>query len=124
MSAGLKFLGNQEPGSDQTYPDHYYIYTGAIDAFEYSITRPQEYPPNTDGRYRNSDVLAITYLAKLAVKTLLLILSLSYLRLDLIQRVFREPHLGGRQEPLDHVLGCHGPSLSRPPTGRHACPES
>ena len=67
MSAGLKFLGNQEPGSTQTYPDHYYIYTGAIDAFDYSITRPQEYPPNTDGRYRNSDPLTITYLAKLAV---------------------------------------------------------
>ena len=68
MSAGLKFLGNQEPGSDQTYPDHYYIYTGAIDAFDYSITRPQQYPPNTDGRYRNSDPLTITYLAKLAVE--------------------------------------------------------
>jgi CubicO group peptidase (beta-lactamase class C family) len=67
MSAGLKFLGNQEPGSNQTYPDHYYIYTGAIDAFDYSITRPQEYPPNTDGRYRNSDPLTIMYLAKLAV---------------------------------------------------------
>lgn len=67
MSAGLKFLGNQEPGSNATYPDHYYIYTGAIDAFDYSITRPQEYPPNTDGRYRNSDPLTIAYLAKLAV---------------------------------------------------------
>jgi CubicO group peptidase (beta-lactamase class C family) len=67
MSAGLKFLGNQEPGSTQTYPDHYYIYTGGIDAFAYSITRPQEYPPNTDGRYRNSDPLTITYLTKLAV---------------------------------------------------------
>jgi CubicO group peptidase (beta-lactamase class C family) len=67
MSAGLKFLGNQEPGSTQTYPDHYYIYTGGIDAFEYSITRPQEYPPNTDGRYRNSDPLTITYLIKTAV---------------------------------------------------------
>ena len=67
MSAGLRFLGNQEPGSTATYPDHYYIYTGGIDAFEYSITRPQEYPPNTDGRYRNSDPLTITYLTKLAV---------------------------------------------------------
>ena len=29
MSAGLKFLGNQEPGSNaRRYPDHYYIYTG------------------------------------------------------------------------------------------------
>jgi CubicO group peptidase (beta-lactamase class C family) len=67
MSAGLKFLGNQEPGSTRTYPDHYYIYTGGIDAFQYSITRPQEYPPNTDGRYRNSDPLTIAYLVKLAV---------------------------------------------------------
>jgi CubicO group peptidase (beta-lactamase class C family) len=67
MSAGLRFLGNQEAESRERYPDHYYIYTGAIDAFEYSITRPQEYPPNTDGRYRNSDPLTITYLAKLAV---------------------------------------------------------
>jgi CubicO group peptidase (beta-lactamase class C family) len=67
MSAGLKFLGNQEAGSNERYPDHYYIYTGAIDAFEYSITRPAEYPANTDGRYRNSDPLTIAYLAKLAV---------------------------------------------------------
>jgi CubicO group peptidase (beta-lactamase class C family) len=67
MSAGLKFLGNQEPGSNLTYPDHYYIYTGGIDSFDYSITRPQEYPPNTDGRYRNSDPLTIAYLTKLAV---------------------------------------------------------
>jgi CubicO group peptidase (beta-lactamase class C family) len=67
MSAGLRFLGNQEPGSESTYPDHYYIYTGGIDAFDYSITRPQEYPPNTDGRYRNSDPLTIAYLTKLAV---------------------------------------------------------
>jgi CubicO group peptidase (beta-lactamase class C family) len=69
MSAGLKFLGNQEPGASERYPDHYYIYTGAIDAFDYSITRPQEYPPNTDGRYRNSDPLTIAYLTKIAVET-------------------------------------------------------
>ena len=61
---------SRQPGAwrrTQTYPDHYYIYTGGIDAFDYSITRPQEYPPNTDGRYRNSDPLTITYLTKLAV---------------------------------------------------------
>ncbi len=67
MSAGLKFMGNQEAGSNAAYPDHYFIYTGGIDAFEYSITRPQEYAPNTDGRYRNSDPLTVTYLTKLAV---------------------------------------------------------
>jgi CubicO group peptidase (beta-lactamase class C family) len=70
MSAGLKFVGNQEPGGSPptTVLDHYYIYTGGIDAFEYSITRPVEFPAGTDGRYRNSDPLTIGYLVKRAVQ--------------------------------------------------------
>jgi CubicO group peptidase (beta-lactamase class C family) len=70
MSAGLKFVGNQEPGGAPatTVLDHYYIYTGGIDAFDYSITRPLEYPPGTDGRYRNCDPLTIGYLIKRAVQ--------------------------------------------------------
>jgi len=70
MSAGLQFLGNQEPGGGRTqyYPDHYYIYTGAVDAFTYSITRPLEFEPGTDGRYRNSDPLTIGYLIKQEVE--------------------------------------------------------
>ena len=70
MSAGLKFVGNQEPGGSpqNTVLDHYYIYTGGIDAFEYSITRPVEFPAGTDGRYRNSDPLTIGYLVKRAVE--------------------------------------------------------
>ena len=70
MSAGLKFVGNQEPGGapPATVLDHYFIYTGAIDAFEYSITRPVEFPAETDGRYRNSDPLTIGYLVKRAVQ--------------------------------------------------------
>lgn len=71
MSAGLKFVGNQEPGGgtpQNTVFDHYYIYTGGIDAFEYSITRPVEFPAGTDGRYRNSDPLTIGYLIKRAVR--------------------------------------------------------
>jgi CubicO group peptidase (beta-lactamase class C family) len=71
MSAGLKFVGNQEPGGgtpQNTVFDHYYIYTGGIDAFEYSITRPVEFPAGTDGRYRNSDPLTIGYLVKRAVQ--------------------------------------------------------
>ncbi len=69
MSGGLKFVGNQEPGgaSDRGYPDHYYIYTGAVDAFAYSINRGVEFPPNTEGRYRNCDPLTIGYLIKQAV---------------------------------------------------------
>ena len=43
MSAGLKFVGNQEPGGSpqNTVLDHYYIYTGGIDAFNFSINEPQ-----------------------------------------------------------------------------------
>src|SRR6185295_18558033 len=70
MSGGLKFVGNQEPngGTPQdTVFDHYYIYTGAVDAFEYSITRPVEFPAGTDGRYRNCDPLTIGYLIKQAI---------------------------------------------------------
>jgi CubicO group peptidase (beta-lactamase class C family) len=66
MSAGLKFVGNQE-GSNAEVLDHYYIYTGGIDAYEYSYTRPPEFPPNTRGFYRNCDPLTIGYLVKNAV---------------------------------------------------------
>jgi CubicO group peptidase (beta-lactamase class C family) len=67
MSAGLKFVGNQE-GSTAEVLDHYYIYTGGIDAYEYSYTRPLEFPPNTRGFYRNCDPLTIGYLMRLAVE--------------------------------------------------------
>jgi CubicO group peptidase (beta-lactamase class C family) len=70
MSGGLKFVGNQEPGGSPTNTvlDHYFIYTGGVDAFEFSITRPPEFAPNTEGRYRNCDPLTIGYLIKLAVQ--------------------------------------------------------
>ena len=69
MSGGLKFMGNQEPGgaANAGVPDHYYIYTGAIDSYQYSINRPPEFEPNTVGRYRNCDPLTIGYLIKQAV---------------------------------------------------------
>ena len=68
MSGGLKFMGNQEPGASNVgVPDHYYIYTGAIDSYQYSINRPAEAEPNTIGRYRNCDPLTIGYLIKQAV---------------------------------------------------------
>jgi CubicO group peptidase (beta-lactamase class C family) len=70
MSAGLRFVGNQEPGGSpqNTVLDHYYIYTGATDAFNFSITRPSEAAPGSIGRYRNCDPLTIGYLIKLAVQ--------------------------------------------------------
>jgi CubicO group peptidase (beta-lactamase class C family) len=69
MSSGLKFIAGQDPdySIDKGYPDHTLVYTGAIDAFKHSITRPLQFPPNTEGRYRNSDPLTVGWLVKEAV---------------------------------------------------------
>ena len=65
MSGGLRFSGQRDPGG---LPDHFYIYTGAIDAFKFSYTRPQEFPPNTKGRYLNCDPLTLGYIVKETVR--------------------------------------------------------
>src|SRR5438034_1698771 len=69
MSSGLRFIAGQDPdySIDKGYPDHTLVYTGAIDAFSHSITRPLQFPPNTEGRYRNSDPLTVGWLIKQAV---------------------------------------------------------
>jgi CubicO group peptidase (beta-lactamase class C family) len=66
MSSGLHFTAPRDPdySEDQGYPDHMLIYTGAIDAFEFSIGKPLQFPPGTEGRYRNSDPLTLGYLVK------------------------------------------------------------
>jgi CubicO group peptidase (beta-lactamase class C family) len=69
MSSGLRFIATQDPDytPDKGYPDHFYIYTGAVNAFEYSVNVPLQFPINTEGRYRNCDPLTIGYLIKRAV---------------------------------------------------------
>ena len=69
MSSGLRFIATQDPDytPDKGYPDHFYMYTGAVNSYDYSVHQPPQFPPNTEGRYRNSDPLTIMYLAKLAV---------------------------------------------------------
>jgi CubicO group peptidase (beta-lactamase class C family) len=69
MSSGLRFIAGQDPDytPDKGYPDHMYIYTGAIDVFKYCLSRPLQFPPNTEGRYRNSDPLIIGWLIRRAV---------------------------------------------------------
>ena len=69
MSGGLRFLAQQDPDytPDKGYPDHFYIYTGAVNVFDYAINRGLQFPPNTEGRYRNCDPLTIGYLIKEAV---------------------------------------------------------
>lgn len=69
MSSGLRFSGHHEPrGRWPGYvPDHFYIYTEAIDVFDFAISRPAEFAPQTVGRYRNCDPLALGYIAKQVV---------------------------------------------------------
>jgi len=62
MSSGIRFEASDSAG----YPDHLYVYTGAIDAYRWAITRPLQWPPNTVGRYRNCDPLALNLLIKQA----------------------------------------------------------
>ncbi|GIS98287.1 MAG: hypothetical protein CM1200mP25_5240 [Acidobacteriota bacterium] len=70
MSSGLRFRGVADPGLDPAlgYPDHLYVYTGSINSFEWAATRPQQWPPNTIGRYRNSDPVLTNYLVRLGVE--------------------------------------------------------
>ena len=70
MSSGLRFRAMQDPGYDPSlgYPDHLYVYTGGINAFEFAATRKQQWRPNTVGRYRNCDPVLANYLVRLAVE--------------------------------------------------------
>ena len=70
MSSGVRFRGVADPDLDPDlgYPDHLYVYTGAVDSFEWAATRPPQWPPNTIGRYRNSDPVLTNYLVRLGVE--------------------------------------------------------
>ncbi len=70
MSSGLRCPAPGEPGLDPSlgYPDHLYLYTGGANSFSWAATRPQEWPPNTVGRYRNCDPVLINYLVRLGVE--------------------------------------------------------
>jgi CubicO group peptidase (beta-lactamase class C family) len=70
MSSGLRIRAPQDPDYDASrgYPDHVYLYTGGENLFHYAATRPQQWPPNVVGRYRNTDPVLISYLIRLAVE--------------------------------------------------------
>ena len=70
MSSGLRIRAPQDPDYDPSgpQPDHLYLYTGGVDSYYYAATRPQQWPPNTVGRYRNTDPVLISYLIRLAVE--------------------------------------------------------
>jgi CubicO group peptidase (beta-lactamase class C family) len=70
MSSGLRIRAPQDPDYDPSgpYPDHVYLYTGAINSFQYAATRPLQWPPGTVGRYRNTDPVLVNYLIRLAAE--------------------------------------------------------
>jgi len=70
MSSGLRIKAPYDPDYDPlgTYPDHLYLYTGSVDSFHYAATRPLQWPPNTVGRYHNTDPVLINYLIRLGLE--------------------------------------------------------
>jgi hypothetical protein len=60
--AKLRIRAPQDPDCDPSgpYPDHLYLYTGGVDSYHYAATRPQQWPPNSVGRYRNTDPVLIS----------------------------------------------------------------
>ncbi|MCY4265500.1 MAG: serine hydrolase [Gammaproteobacteria bacterium] len=69
MSSGIMINAPSDPDYDtSTYADHFYLYTGGVNQYHYAATRPAEYPPNTVGRYRNTDPVLTSYLIRLAVE--------------------------------------------------------
>ncbi|MBC7791518.1 MAG: serine hydrolase [Anaerolineae bacterium] len=70
MSSGIRIRAPQDPDYDPSlgYPDHIYLYTGSVNSFKYAATRPQQWAPNTVGRYRNTDPVLINYLIRLGVE--------------------------------------------------------
>ena len=74
MSSGLRFVAPQDPdyqtefGYPAGYPDHLFVYTGAVDSHQWAITRPAQWPPNTVGRYRNSDPVSVNHLIRKGIE--------------------------------------------------------
>jgi CubicO group peptidase (beta-lactamase class C family) len=61
MSGGLLYSGQDDPRQrwPLAVPEHLYIYSDTVDAFERAISAPAEHPPGTVGRYRNCDPLTL-----------------------------------------------------------------
>lgn len=70
MSSGLRVSGHNDPRDTWAgyVPDHFYPYMEAVDAFDFAVSRPPEFPPQTVGRYRNCDPLTLGYIAKRIVQ--------------------------------------------------------
>jgi len=69
MSSGLMCRAPEDPDFDLSigYPDHWYLYTGSVNSFQYAANLKQQWKPGQVGRYRNSDPVLTNYLVRLAV---------------------------------------------------------
>ena len=72
MSSGLRCRAPQDPDFNPAlgYPDHLYLYTDAINSYAYAANLPQQWLPNTVGRYRNCDPVLTNYLNRLGIEKL------------------------------------------------------
>ncbi len=72
MSSGLRFTSHRDPevststeyAAKNFYLDHMYVYSGAIDVFDFSINRPLQFAVGSEGRYRNCDPLTLGYIIR------------------------------------------------------------
>jgi len=66
MSSGLRCVAPQDPDYSTAlgYPDHMAVYTGAFDILGFATSRPLQFPPGTEGRYRNCDPLSLGFLIR------------------------------------------------------------
>lgn len=72
MSSGIYCRAPQDPDYDPAlgYPDHLYLYTDAGNSYTYAASLPQQWLPNTVGRYRNCDPVLTNYLNRLGIERL------------------------------------------------------
>lgn len=70
MSSGLDFLnlGLDGPRSFTAANEHFRIYQDALDVCEHAIDQPMDLPPDSVFRYRNSDPLTLTCIARRVVE--------------------------------------------------------
>src|SRR5215469_806097 len=69
MSGGLHFTAPRDPDfSPDVFPDHVYVYNGAVNIYEFAYARPLQFPPNTEGRYRNCDPLTLAFIVQQTAK--------------------------------------------------------
>ena len=71
MSSGLHCTSPGDPDfapERDGYPAHVLIYSGGLDVFRFSTSRPLQFAPGTEGRYRNCDPITLGALVRQAVE--------------------------------------------------------